>query len=107
MMDAIWDPPWTDKKCYPPHVRPHRLFLLDFHRVFIAIDDRIKACTDKDEDLQLMVESDAGADALAAQKHVISLYKLHHSAVRARHIRALPVTASGKKDYSATEREFV
>ena len=84
-----------------------RLNLDEIEKMLEATLGRPVACAGKDEDLQVLVESDAGADALAAQKHVISLYKLHHSAVRARHIRALPVTASGKKDYSATEREFV
>jgi len=64
------------------------------------------ACACKDESLHVLVESDRGADAFAAQKHIVSLYKLHHSVVRVRHISVLPVTASGKKDYNAIDREF-
>ena len=64
------------------------------------------ACAGNDESLHVLVESDRERDAFAAQKHVVSLYKLHHSAVHVRLISILPVTASGKKDYNAISREF-
>jgi len=64
------------------------------------------ACVGMDEHLHVLIESKAEADAVEAHKRVVSLYKLHHSAVRVRRVDALPVTASGKKDYATVEKQF-
>lgn len=64
------------------------------------------ACTGRDENLQVLVESDADATCADAQRYVVSLYKLHHSSVRVCRVHALPVTASGKKDYHAVGHQF-
>ena len=59
------------------------------------------ACVGKDESLHVLVESDNNLAVAEAKKHVVELYKLHHSAVHAHQTSLLPVNGSGKKDYAS------
>jgi acyl-CoA synthetase (AMP-forming)/AMP-acid ligase II len=58
------------------------------------------ACAGQDENLHVIIESGSDADVAAARGKVISLYKLHHSAVHVARVDSLPVTAAGKKNYT-------
>ena len=64
------------------------------------------ACVGKDESLHVLVESDNDAEVAEAKKHVVELYKLHHSVIHAHRTSLLPVNASGKKDYASVAHEL-
>lgn len=64
------------------------------------------ACAGRDEGLHVLVEAEDDAVLAETQRQIVSLYKLHHSSIRVRRVDALPVTASGKKDYHAAEYQF-
>ncbi len=83
-----------------------RLNLDDVEKMLESALGRSIACAGTDDILHVMVESPSDHDAQEALKRVVSLYKLHYSAVDVRRIDALPVTSSGKKDYNAIRSQL-
>lgn len=59
------------------------------------------ACVGTDDLMQIVVESSDKPKSREALRRVLELYRLHHSFVRAHDMSALPLNASGKKDYAA------
>jgi len=64
------------------------------------------ACVGTDDVLHVLLETHSDTAVLDAQKRVLTLYKLHYSAVDVRRIDHMPVTSSGKKDYHAIGHHF-
>ncbi|MGP8201772.1 MAG: AMP-binding protein [Limisphaerales bacterium] len=78
-----------------------RLNLDEIEKMLESTVGRPVACAGEDESLRVLVESDSEEHVADAQRRIISLYKLHHSSVHVRRVKALPLNPSGKKDYSA------
>jgi acyl-CoA synthetase (AMP-forming)/AMP-acid ligase II len=76
-----------------------RLNLDEIEKMLESALRRSVACSGSDDNLHVLVESNSEADAAEALQRVVSLYKLHHSSVCVRLVAALPVNASGKKEY--------
>lgn len=83
-----------------------RLNLDEIEKMLESSLGRPVACVGTDDMLHVIVESPSDHEAQEAQKRVVSLYKLHHSAVTARRFDTLPVTSSGKKDYNALRNQL-
>jgi len=83
-----------------------RLNLDEIEKMLESGLNRPVACVGTDDILHVIVESPSDHDAQEALKRVVSLYKLHHSAVTTRRLEALPVTSSGKKDYNALRNQL-
>ena len=64
------------------------------------------ACLGQDDELHLLVESERDGDLHEATRRTTELYQIHHSAVHAHRTSSLPVTASGKKDYTTMEKDL-
>jgi long-chain acyl-CoA synthetase len=82
-----------------------RLNLDEIEKMLESALGRPVACAGQDECLHVLVESAFEGDASTALKQVATLYKLHQSSIRVRLVPALPVNASGKKDYASIGHE--
>lgn len=83
-----------------------RLNLDEVEKMLESALERPVACVGTDDVLHVIIESSSDHDAQEALKRVVSLYKLHHSAVIVRRRDTLPVTSSGKKDYNALRTQL-
>ncbi len=83
-----------------------RLNLDEVERMLESVFSLPVACTGNDENLHLLAETSKDTDISEIKKQISDIYQLHHSAVHVHRTSSLPVTASGKKDYCAIEKEF-
>ena len=83
-----------------------RLNLDEIEKMLESALGRPVACAGEDERLDVWVESESENDAVTAQKHVVSLYGLHHTTVKVRCTAALPLNQSGKLDYARISSEL-
>lgn len=59
------------------------------------------ACYGTDEEMRIFVQSADENFSQTVRQKIIDIYKLHHSVVRVKCIKFLPVNTSGKRDYKA------
>ncbi len=61
------------------------------------------ACFGSDDAMKIVVQCNDESAAESVKQHVIDTYKLHHSVVKVKCVRAIPVTSSGKRDYKVIQ----
>lgn len=64
------------------------------------------ACGGRDESMHILLETRNPDLPDQAIQKVSALYKIHHTAIKAKAVENLPVLPSGKKDYQILERLF-
>jgi len=83
-----------------------RLNLEDVERMLEEALSLPVACVGRDDQLHLLVESTREELVQETRQRISLLYHIHHSALKVHLTCAIPVTAAGKKDYAAIEREL-
>jgi long-chain acyl-CoA synthetase len=61
------------------------------------------ACYGNDDFLKVLIQANDTAVPEKVKRSIIDTYKIHHSIISANCIAAMPVTASGKKDYTSIQ----
>lgn len=83
-----------------------RLNLEDVERMLEGALSLPVACVGRDDQLHLLVESTREELVQETRQRISLLYHIHHSALKVHLTCEIPVTAAGKKDYAAIEREL-
>ncbi len=64
------------------------------------------ACFGNDGSINIIIQSDDNALPEIVQKKLFEILHLHHSVIHIKAVRSIPVTPSGKRDYSKIEEVF-
>ena len=83
-----------------------RINLDDVEKMLEKITGCQVACVGTDDALHALLATEDADLPRRAKEEIAGLYRLHHSVVHVHPVSAMPVTASGKKDYPRIEREY-